>query len=125
MKIEINNHRKIFAIQKEFHASFPGLKIEFHEKPNKQNGPASENLVKSSSKTLAECRTLHNEGYISIHSQMTIGDLKQNFRDNFGLTIELFQKTEDKTWRKIPVTEKVILDELNKETEYLNPPNLK
>ncbi|MBC7695651.1 MAG: hypothetical protein H7141_09415 [Burkholderiales bacterium] len=56
---------------------------------------------------------------------MTIGDLKQNFRDNFGLTIELFQKTEDRSWRKIPVTEKVILDELNKETKYLNNSILK
>ncbi len=125
MKIEINNHRKIFAIQKEFTSFFPGLKIEFHEKPNKQNGPASEKLVKSSSKTLAECRSLHNEGFISIHAQMTTGDIKQLFRDNFGLTIELFQKGEEHSWRKIPVTEKAILDDLNKETEYLNPATLK
>lgn len=125
MKIEINNHRKIYAIQKEFNASFPGLKIEFHEKPHKKDGPPSEKLVKSSSKTLAECRTLHNEGFISIHQQMTTGDLKQCFRDNFGLTIEVFQKTENNTWRKIPITEKSILDELNKETEYLNSAILK
>lgn len=125
MKIEINNHRKIFAIQKEFNTYFSGLKIEFHEKPHQQGGPPSEKIVKSSSKTLAECRTLHNEGFISIHSQMTTGDLKQRFRDNFGLTIELFQKTDDGSWRKIPMTEKSILDELNKETEYLNPVTLK
>ena len=125
MKIEINNHRKIFAIQKEFCASFPGLKIEFHEKPHKQGGPPSEKLVKSNSKTLAECRSLHNEGFITIHSQMTTGDVKQMFRDGFGLTIELFQKTENKSWRKIPITELSILDNLNRETEYLKPIVLK
>lgn len=125
MKIEINDHRKIFAIQKEFSASFPGLKIEFHEKPNKKDGPASEKLVKSSSKTLIECRTIHNEGFISIHAQMTTGDLKQCFRDNYGITIELFQKSENKSWRLIPITEKSVLDELNRETEFLNTVILK
>lgn len=119
MKIEINNQRKIFAIQKEFCASFPGLKIEFHEKPNKQGGPPSEKLVKSNSKTLAECRSLHNEGFLSIHSLMTTGDVKQMFRDNFGLTIEIFQKTEDNSWRIIPVKERSILQDLTRETEYL------
>lgn len=117
MKIEINNHRKIFAIQKEFSSVFPCLKIEFHEKPNKQGGASSQKLVKSSSKSLSECRNLHNEGFVSINPQMSVGDLKQIFRDNFGLTIEVFQKTT-KVWRQVDVTENVILDELNKEAAY-------
>ncbi|MCD6018776.1 MAG: hypothetical protein K0S53_1897 [Bacteroidetes bacterium] len=121
MKIEINNHRKIFAIQKEFSGLFPCLKIEFHEKSNKQSGPPSHKLVKSSSKCLSECRTLHNDGTISITPQMSTGDLKQSFRDNFGLTIEVFQKTSNKTWRQIDATENIILDELNKEAAYSTP----
>lgn len=120
MKIEINNHRKIYAIQKEFAGLFPCLKIEFHEKPNKQSGPPSQKLVKSSSKCLSECRSLHNEGSISITPQMSTGDLKQSFRDIFGLTIEIFQKTNKNTWRQINATENIVLDELNKEAAYSN-----
>lgn len=117
MKIEINNHRKIFAIQKEFAAIFPCLKIDFHEKPNKQGGAPSHKIVKSGSKTLSECRNLHNEGFVSITPQMSVGDLKQIFRDNFGLTIEVSQKTNN-IWRQISVNENAILDELNKEAAY-------
>lgn len=120
MKIDINNHRKIFAIQKEFATLFPCLKIEFHEKPNKQKGPPSEKLVKSASKSLSECRTMHNEGFVSITPQMSTGDLKQIFRDTFGITIEIFQKTNKNIWRQINETENIILDELNKEAAYSN-----
>ncbi|MES2565859.1 MAG: hypothetical protein V4565_03270 [Bacteroidota bacterium] len=118
MTIEINNHRKIFAIQKEFSELFPFLKIEFHEKPNKHGGPPSLKLVKSSSKTLSDCRNIHNEGIISITPLMSTGELKQSFRDNFGLTIELSQKTSNHMWRKILADENAVLDELNKEAAY-------
>jgi hypothetical protein len=120
MKIEINNHRKIYAIQKEFAALFPCLKIEFHEKPHTHSGPPSQKLVKSSSKCLSECRTLHNDGFISITPLMSTGDLKQSFRDSFGLTIEIYQRT-GRTWRQISVAENYILDDLNKEAAYSTP----
>ncbi|MDF2449047.1 MAG: hypothetical protein K0R26_1551 [Bacteroidota bacterium] len=125
MKIEINNHRKIYAIQKEFSGLFPFLKIEFHEKPHTNGGPASEKIVKSGGKTLAECRNTHMSGHLTITPNMTSGDLKQCFRDTFGLTIELFQKVKKNGWRKIDVSENETLDNLNKEVAFSGTtPNL-
>ena len=113
MKIEINNERKIFAIQEEFSNSFPNFKIAFHEKPNTHDGPASEKLVKSSSKTIAECRTIRNSGSISITSGMSVGELKQHMVDIFGLTIEIFTKSENGNQNESPVDETTILEEQN------------
>ena len=117
MKIEINNDRKIFAIQEEFNNSFPNFKIAFHEKPHTHDGPASEKLVKSSSKTIAECRAIRNSGSITITQGMTVGQLKQHMVDIFGLTIEVFQNTEDGNQNESPLDETTILEELITEGE--------
>ena len=115
MRIEINNQRKIFAIQEEFKNAFPNLKIEFYEKPSKPGGSASGKKVKSSSKTLAECRAVHNSGSISVLPGMTASELNQNFRDVYGLTTIIFQESRNNKGDISPMNEKVTLEELNRE----------
>jgi hypothetical protein len=114
MKIEINNRRKIFVIQKEFNKYFPKLELEFHERPNTKVGPASKKLIKDKSKALAHCRSVHNSGFITILPEMTVGELKQNFCDVFGLTVEIFQKSQIKPEKYITANKGIILEELNK-----------
>ena len=92
MKIEINDHRKIFAVQEEFKTAFSNFNIEFFEKPHKSGGAASEKMVKHSSTTLGQCRLTHNKGTISITPGMTTGELVQNFRDVYELAIQVLQK---------------------------------
>ena len=93
----INNSRKIFAIQEEFSAVYPGLNILFHAKPSSPGAPASPKLVLHSSKTLQECRAIHNEGTINIFPSMNILDVQDNFRDIFGLSVEIVRKGEQTT----------------------------
>ncbi len=93
MKITINDHRKIFAIQEEFNNLFPNLIIEFHAKASKGGGSPSEHLIKHN-KILGECRTEHNKGTITITPNMMVSELKQDFSDVYGLTVEVFQKSE-------------------------------
>ncbi len=114
MRIEINNNRKIFAIQEQFNNAFPNLQIEFYEKPSKPGGSPSVKKVSSSSKTLTECRSVHNTGSISILPGMTAGELNQNFRDVYGLTTDIYQKSDHNN-QVSPVSEKATLAELNKE----------
>ena len=108
MKIEINNYRKIFAIQEEFNVLFPNVSMEFYEKSSRAGGSPSENLVKSNSKTLDNCRNTHEAGYITIVPGMTIGELKQNLRDVYGLSIDLFNKSQN----DVPLGDDTILEEL-------------
>src|SRR5580693_1204655 len=103
MEITINDDRKIYAIQHEFSEGFPFLKLEFFSKPNKNGGPASLKPMKHISKTIAECRTIHSTGHISIHPNMTVGEVEQNFEDVYGLSVEVFRKAGD-GWEEVTET---------------------
>ena len=112
MKIVINDHRKIFAIQEEFNAAFPNLKLEFHAKPHQSKG-ASDNEYCKHSAVLAECRTIHESGHISITPHITSSNLEQNFRDVYGLDVDIFKKSGT-TWVTTVDSAGLSLEELNK-----------
>jgi non-canonical (house-cleaning) NTP pyrophosphatase len=114
MKIVINNNRKIFAIQEEFSKMFPRLKIEFFAKPSRPGAIPSKKLVRHSSKTLQDCRAISREGTIDILPSMNISDLKENFRDVYGLSVEIFRKAENGAAEN-PVSDKLTLEETNKQ----------
>ena len=112
MKIVINNNRKIFAIQQEFNTLFPGLKLLFYAKPSNPGAASSPKLMLHSSKTLRDCRAVHNEGSIDILPSMNIADLKANFRDIYGLSVEIFQKAGNGA-NENPVVNQNTLEENN------------
>ena len=119
MKIAINDHRKIFAIQEEFNTTFPYLKLEFFSKPHKLGGASPRALVKHNSVTLGECRTIHHKGDITIVPEMTVLDLEQNFGDVYGLGVQVFRKS-GKSWLETTVTDNWTLVEQNKQGEELS-----
>ncbi|MBA2614099.1 MAG: hypothetical protein H0U95_19205 [Bacteroidetes bacterium] len=119
MKITINDNRKIFAIQEEFGKAFPYLKLEFFSKPHSAGSGSSKKLVKHSSKTLGECRTIHNKGSITITAGMTVSDLEQHFGDVYGLGVQIFRKS-GKVWLETTITDGWTLEHQNSEGEALN-----
>ncbi len=114
MKISIKDNRKIFAIQKEFSSEFPFLKIQFFGKSNTKTGKSSIKIVKHSSKELSDCRTQHNDGDIEITPEMSVVNLEENFRDVFGLHVEILRKS-GKAWLETSVTGNWSLKEQNAE----------
>lgn len=119
MNIIINDHRKIYAIQEAFNKAFPFLKLEFFSKPNKSFGASSPKLVKHGSKTLGECRTIHNKGKIAITPNMSVTELEQKFRDVYGLTIQVYRKSGT-SWLETSVTDGWSLEEQNNQGEILS-----
>ncbi len=119
MTITINDHRKIHAIQEEFTSVFPFLKLEFFSKPHTQGGASPKKLMKNSSHTLGECRTIHNNGNISITPQMTVNDLEQRFSDVYGLSVQVFRKSGS-SWLETTVTDAWTLEEQNQQGESLS-----
>ncbi len=118
MKIIINDHRKIFAIQEEFNTFFPYLKLEFLSKPHKPKGASAKKLVKSNNSTLGECRTIHRKGEIIISPEMTTIDLEENFYNDYGLGVLIFRKS-GKVWLETTVTNGWTLKEQNVQGEDL------
>lgn len=119
MKIEINDHRKIFAIQEEFSKLFPWLKLEFFEKPHRIGGPSPKKDIVSSSKTLGQCRTVHDSGAITISPGMTVAELEQSFRDVYGLSVQVFRKS-GKSWLETTVTDSWTLEKQNEQGKMLS-----
>lgn len=119
MKIKISDNRKIFAIQEEFNVLFPYLKIEFFSKPHKLGAGSSKKMIKPSNITLGECRTIHNNGDVTITPQMTVADLEQRLSDVYGLSVQVFRKS-GKAWLETTVTDGWTLEEQNNQGEELS-----
>ncbi len=123
MKIEINDKRKIYAVQEEFHNEFPYLKLEFYSKPHKKGGPHTQEFAVESSKLIGDCRSIHESGEISISPQLTVGELEQRFRDVYGLSVEVFRKS-GKVWLETIETNKWSLQKQNDEGKELSKTHL-
>lgn len=119
MKIQINDHRKIYAIQEEFNKRYPWLKLEFFSKPHKVGGESPKSRVLPPAKTLGECRTIHDSGTITITSGMTVADLEQAFSDVYGLSVQVFRKS-GKSWLETTITDSWTLEKQNEEGKSLS-----
>jgi hypothetical protein len=112
MKITINDHRKIHAVQEEFSTLFPYLKLEFHGKPSKKGGSFSDKIIGHSSKTLGDCRLDHKKGTITLTPNMTVADLEAVFMDVYGLSVIIYRKS-GKAWLETSRTDKWTLEQQN------------
>lgn len=119
MKILINDHRKLYAIQEEFHTLFPYLKLEFFSKSNTSQGCSSSKNIKHSSKSIAECRTIHTTGELEIIPGMTVTDLEQQFGDRYGIHCQVLRKSGN-VWLKTSITDGWTLEEQNNQGESLD-----
>lgn len=98
LQIEINNHRKVFAVRELFSTKFSNLKLEFYAKPHTDDGPHSEKIVRNSGFTIGDCRTENHDGMLVISPEMTVDELKDHLRNTFGLHTEVY-KLSDSSWQ--------------------------
>lgn len=115
----IDNDRKISGIMEEFNTIFPYLKIEFFSEPPQAGGTSPAKIIKSHSRTLNECRTIHSKKNVSIIPCLTVADLQQVFLENYGLGVQIFRKS-GKAWLETTVTEGWTLEEQNRQGEALS-----
>lgn len=113
MKIDIDNEKKIFTIQREFNNVFPDVMLEFYQKLNTHIG-STHKLVRSRNKSLAECRAINKSGTITIKDGMTVDELKHAFKHDYELSIELFKYKTFLTEDRKPLQGDVVLSTLNK-----------
>lgn len=120
MKIKINSSKKIAAIQAEFNALFPYLKLEFFSKPHPAGAGSAKRFIEPTTKTLGEFKTFHSDKKeITITPAMTVEELEHNFRNIFGLPVQVFRKS-GKVWLETTVTDGWTLEEQNHQGEALS-----
>lgn len=96
IQFELNNNRKVVAIQEFFNSEFPNLKLEFYAKPHVNDGSHSSKIVSGNGRTIADCRTVDNDGMLVIQPGMTTSELKDYLRDTFGLKAEVYKRSNKK-----------------------------
>jgi hypothetical protein len=120
MNIEINNRKKISTLQTEFNSVYPYLKLEFFSKPHPAGGASAKRFMIANSKLLGEFKTFHGDKKtITIIPSMTVKDLEQNFRNTYGLSVQVFRKS-GKVWLETTVTDAWTLEEQNLQGEALS-----
>lgn len=120
-EIVINDQRKLQAVQQEFNHLFPYLKIEFFRKPHRTSEASPRQWMLKGDATIGECRTVHHDGTLSITPGMTVSALEQCFRDQFGLSVQVFRKSS-KVWLETTVTDGWTLEQQNREGLALSQP---
>jgi hypothetical protein len=119
LKILISDSRKISAIQEEFNNRYPFLKLEFFSGKHAAGEPTARKLMKPVGKTIGECRRTHKRGHIQIDSEMTVAELERQFRELYGLNVQLFRKS-GKLWLETSVTDGWTLEAQNNQGEALS-----
>jgi hypothetical protein len=113
MKIKINDHRKIYAVQTEFNKVFKNLKIVFWGKPHSNSGEHAEELSNENNSTIGACRIIHNKGEITITPAMKVSELQERFADVYGLGVGI-QIKSGKLWEHAAGFDALTLEDLNK-----------
>lgn len=113
MYLAIRGDRLISEVQSDFTLTFPFLKIEFFRKENvqRQHQPVP---VK-----VPQHLTIRNawmgkggEGEMEIGELMTVSELEQSLREQFGLMVQVFRKS-GKVWLETTITDKWTLKQQN------------
>ena len=119
MDIHINDRKHIYAIQEEFNAVFPFLKLEFFKhKHGEGEGSPLGDMIPSDS-LIGKWRTVHDQGDIHIEASMTVNHVEKNFQEKFGIAVQVFRKS-GKIWLETTVTDTWTLKEQNSTGEEMS-----
>lgn len=120
MKININDKRKISAVQQEFNEAFPYLRIEFFSvAPKSGNGISKKHLIVPDQKTVGECRRINKSSSIIITPRMKVNQLEKIFFEEYGLSVQVFRQS-GRVWLETTMTDDWTLAEQNRQGEELS-----
>ena len=119
MKILISDSRKIQQLQEQFNTAYPFLKLEFFSRPHKMGHGSAPKLMKGADRTIGPCRTINKKGNLNISPDMTVAEIEQKFRENYGLNVQIFRKS-GKVWLETTVTDGWTLEQQNSQGEALS-----
>jgi hypothetical protein len=119
MQLKIDDNQSIADIQAVFARNFPYLKLEFFSIHHESGqGTAGKYLI-IPTKHIGQCRTNQHTGTIFITPGMTVEKLEKEFRNVYGLAVQVFRKSGN-VWLETTVTDSWTLQKQNKQGEELS-----
>lgn len=114
MKIFIENNKSVSAIQNEFNAVFPNLRLEFFTKVHQKSESSLWDDLISPEKTLGQFRHKDFTGDIEILPEMTVTVLEETFHKKFGLYVQVYRRSGD-IWLETTATDNWTLEKQEQE----------
>lgn len=99
MLLEIDDTKTIADLQERFNLCFPQLKIEFYTRPHHWQENSADNLKIDPQTLIGKIRTNHQPGVLEIKSWNKTGEVEQNFRNLFGLHVQVFYN-DHHSWKQ-------------------------
>ncbi len=123
MTIEIHANKTIKEIQTEFSSAFPYLKLEFFSKPHAMGKGTKKEYMKNNTLSLREVSKKETMGSLGFDDTTIVSDLERNFREDFGLNVQVFRKSGN-LWLETTATDKWTLGYQNTQGQELDKANL-
>jgi hypothetical protein len=117
-QLVINTTQTIEALKAEFNRLFPFLKIEFFREPHLRSNGIQKNKIISSEVKLKEIQKIKKKGKIELSNETVVGQLEQQFENEFGLFVEVFRKSGN-IWLETSATDSWTLYRQNEEGRML------
>ena len=120
MTLDIASTKNISEVQRDFNSLYPYLKIEFYS-TNGNSGKAEKKHLQNS--IPFKNAGLTRSGSIELSDYMTVGELENIFRTQFGLSAQVSRKSGI-LWLETTMTDKWTLKQQNDHGKELSEPIL-
>jgi len=110
MLLHIDDNTLIADVQEDFSDSFPLLKIEFYDERHSYKDKSLDVHRIVPDKKIGSIRKIHDPGNLEIMSWYTTGRVERNFKEKFGLNVQVFRK-EKAAWIQSSSTDAYTLAE--------------
>ncbi|MBP6185693.1 MAG: hypothetical protein KA479_12190 [Saprospiraceae bacterium] len=108
----ITDDKSLRQVKLEFQDKFPWLKLEFYNNSHEVGKASSEDDHLDDDKTIGEVRKVHTEGELSIHGNLKVASLEEEFKDGYGLNVQVFRRSGE-IWLQTTSTDDWTLTEQN------------
>ena len=114
--MKIQDSKTIKEIKDEFSKKFTGLKLEFYSKEHKVGEGNPQDYLLNDDLLLKDVRLNHNEGELSIDGHLKVSSLENNFKEMFGVNVQVFRKS-GRIYLQTTTTDEWTLAEQQRESE--------
>lgn len=110
--LTIRHDSTLRDIKAAFRAAFPFLKLEFFQRPHADGVASPRREMFSDKLRVSDIRDARNEGAIELSDNLTVTSLEAEFRERFGLYVQVFRKA-GRLWLETGVTDHWSLSQQN------------
>ena len=111
MTLQLSPDKTLGALQSDFSAAFPGLKLAFFSKPHRVfKGSAAKFLVQDKDALLRDLSPDMKTGYLLIEPTLTVWEVERLFEQEYALHAQVFRKS-GRAWLETSVTDALTLEQ--------------